>query len=321
MKLLITGGSGFIGTNFIEAIRNEVDEVINADITEPRIMEHNKFWHRCNILDEQSLRNLFNMIQPDLVLHLAAETKMPVSPAKDFYVANTQGTLNVAKLCAEMTCVQRVIFSSSMLVHAVGKSTTLDAKFSADSDYGKSKVEGEELVLALSDKLPSFCIVRPTSIWGEWFGEPYNNFFKLVTNRKYFSIKDASATKTFGYVGNIVKQCRDLLFCSHVAMHEKIFYLGDQEPLNVESWANAISTEAGLEIPRSYPKPFFQILALVGDAASKVNISFPMTTRRLRNMTTDHVIDVTEILSITPKEPFSLDDGIKRTLKWLRCGE
>ena len=317
MKLLITGGSGFIGTNFIEAIRNDVDEVINVDITEPKVTEHLKFWHRCNILDEQGLRNLFNTIQPDLVVHLAAETKMPESHPKDFYLVNTQGTLNIAKLCAEMACVKRVIFSSSMLVHAVGKRTSLDAKYSADTDYGKSKVEGERLVLELSERLPNFCIVRPTSIWGEWFGEPYNNFFKLITNRKYFSIKGASATKTFGYVGNTVKQYRDLLFCSHLAMHEKIFYLGDQEPLNVENWANAISTEAGLETPPSYPKLFFQILALVGDVANKANISFPMTTRRLKNMTTNHIVDVTEILNITPKEPFSLDDGIKRTLLWL----
>ena len=54
MKLIITGGSGFIGTNAVEHFSKHF-EVINIDHQKPQIEEHMKYWRNVELLDYHSL--------------------------------------------------------------------------------------------------------------------------------------------------------------------------------------------------------------------------------------------------------------------------
>jgi dTDP_gluc_dehyt: dTDP-glucose 4,6-dehydratase len=56
-KILITGGSGFIGTNLIEHLLKKTDaELLTFDINEPKIDSHNRFWKRVDIREYEELR-------------------------------------------------------------------------------------------------------------------------------------------------------------------------------------------------------------------------------------------------------------------------
>ncbi len=58
--------------------------------------------------------------------------------------------------------------------------------------------------------------------------------------------------------------------------------------------------------------------AYFGDLLKLFNITFPMTSFRLKNMTTDNIIDLSETYNIAPNPPYSRIDGIKATLQWLK---
>lgn len=55
-----------------------------------------------------------------------------------------------------------------------------------------------------------------------------------------------------------------------------------------------------------------------GDLLKIIGISFPMTSFRLKNMTTDNIIDLSATYKIAPNPPFTRIEGIKETLQWLK---
>jgi nucleoside-diphosphate-sugar epimerase len=58
MRILVTGGSGFIGTNYIELLLRTVqEEFINLDNRSPRNAAHSSFWQECDLLDARSSRS------------------------------------------------------------------------------------------------------------------------------------------------------------------------------------------------------------------------------------------------------------------------
>ena len=57
-------------------------------------------------------------------------------------------------------------------------------------------------------------IIRPTSIWGPWFGEPYDKFFHIVLKRMYFHMGEKACRKTYGYIDNVIYQIESILRAS-----------------------------------------------------------------------------------------------------------
>lgn len=203
-----------------------------------------------------------------------------------------------------------------MLVCHTGYYPKNQFDYAPNTLYGESKVETEKIVW---DNKPQcdWAIIRPTSIWGPWFGVPYRNFFDMVISRKYFHIGRKSCTKTYGYVGNAVYQIEQILFHETLNEDQKVFYIGDNPPTNIEIWANEIAAELNFDIKR-VPFWMLKIAAYFGDLLKLFNITFPMTSFRLKNMTTDNTIDLSETYKIAPNPPCSRIDGIKATLQWLK---
>lgn len=103
-KILITGGAGFIGSALIRHIINETDHIaINVDkltyagnLASLESVENNKryFFELADICDEKKINKLFNKYQPDLVMHLAAESHVDksIESPDDFLKTNIHGT-------------------------------------------------------------------------------------------------------------------------------------------------------------------------------------------------------------------------------------
>ena len=95
MKILITGGSGFIGTNLIEGLYGqEGTMLLNIDNTQPKIDEHRKVWQNVDIRSREKLKELVKTFSPDYVIHLAARTDLNGKTLED-YNANMQGVTNL----------------------------------------------------------------------------------------------------------------------------------------------------------------------------------------------------------------------------------
>src|SRR6516162_1861642 len=95
MKLLITGGSGFIGTNTIDVFSGNGVTILNYSLHPPLKPEHKQYWIQGDILDAGATKAAFQKFQPDHVLHLAARAECDEDTTVEAgYRVNTEGTQN-----------------------------------------------------------------------------------------------------------------------------------------------------------------------------------------------------------------------------------
>src|SRR4051812_37517592 len=91
--VIITGGSGFIGTNLVAHFVRAGWTVLNVDRLPPRNPSDHEYWRQCDLLDAAKLRASFKDFSPSLVLHMGARTDLDGRSLGD-YAANTAGVEN-----------------------------------------------------------------------------------------------------------------------------------------------------------------------------------------------------------------------------------
>ncbi|MFT3748930.1 MAG: NAD(P)-dependent oxidoreductase [Agriterribacter sp.] len=313
MKILVTGGSGFIGTNVVQYYLDKQINVVSIDKNPPRNRNHITNWVNIDLLNEEKTIAVIERIKPTHVIHLAARTDLNGDSPED-YAINTKGTFNLVTALSKITTVQKVIFASSMLVCRVGYIPTNDEDYCPSNTYGESKKQME--ILLRKAELPyEWIIIRPTSIWGPWFDTPYRDFFDKVYQRKYFNIKNKACTKTYGFVLNSAYQIDKLLNAK--TPQSAMYYIGDKPPINISIWADEIAGKLGNSKFISVPYYIFKFAALFGDLLKKAGINFPMTSFRLKNMTTNNILPLDNTYAVTGQPPYNRDKAIDITLKWL----
>lgn len=314
LKILITGASGFIGTNLVESLIQDKVQVLNVDIAKPMIESHVPYWKQADILDYKSLEDIITQFNPEVIVHLAAVTDLD-GKTLSYYRTNFEGTQNIIDIAAKLPLLRKVIYTSSMYVCQPGFIPSDYDTYKPHTLYGESKVKGEQLVKAIEDPKYSWIIIRPTSIWGPWFKIPYIDFFDVVYKGRYVNF-GKTCTKTYGYIGNAIFQLRKLI--SAEGVHKRTFYLGDRPAIPISDWANEISVEMGKGKVGSVPLALINIAAISGDLLSRLKIKFPMTSFRLTNMTTNNILPLDDIYQVAGEPPFTRLEGVCNTLMWLK---
>lgn len=315
MKIAVTGASGFIGTNLLEKFIADGHEVINIDFHKPKIEKRKKYWKNVDITDLKEFEKVLVDFQPDYVVHLAARTDLDGKKLED-YSANTVGVENLMNIIHQLPQLKKVIIASSKFVTKNGYQIKDQFDYCPHTVYGESKVQTEKIVWKNKPNC-DWCIIRPTSIWGPWFGVPYRNFFDLVMKRMYFHIGKIKCYKTYGYVGNSVIQIEKLLFADTKDEGNKVFYIGDEPAYEINEWADEIANELGYKIP-TMPVWFVKCLAKFGDFLSIFKIHFPMQSFRYANMTNDGTNDMSNTYKIVSEMPYTRLDGVKETIRWIK---
>jgi nucleoside-diphosphate-sugar epimerase len=315
--LLVTGGSGFIGTNLVERLLSERVAVINLDARPPRNEAHRAVWRRADLVDAEATLAVVRENSPAAVVHLAARTDLEGHGIED-YAANTEGTRNLVSALESLDHAPRLIVASTRMVCEIGYQPKGDNDYCPPNPYGESKVETEQIVRA-SGYRGNWVIVRPTSIWGPWFDMPYRDFFLAVHKGRYMHPRGARIRKSFGYVENTVEQILALLGADEDRVQGRLFYLADYEPIEVRDWADRIRRATGGHPIRSVPLGVLRMLARGGDLLKRAGWTEPpLTSFRLNNLLTDMIYDVEPLREIARELPVGPDDAVARTAEWLR---
>jgi len=318
MRVLVTGGSGFIGRHLVRALAQRGDEVISFDLQRPP--EGDVAQHLIgDVLDTGVLNQALQDLRPDAVVHLAARTDLDERAVLANYAANTDGVRNLIAAIQSTPTVRRAIFTSSQLVCRVGYVPTRDDEYSPDTMYGRSKVEGERIVRAAAGGGVEWCIVRPTTIWGPGMRDHYRRFLAMIQSGRYVHVGARPRYKSYGYVGNVVYQYAKLLEVDRGAIAGRTLYLADYEPISLRIWADAFQRELGAPPIRTIPEFVARGVARVGDVVNKLGWrEFPFNTFRLRNVLTEYVFDLESTASICGPLPYSMEEGVARTVAWMR---
>ncbi len=315
MKLLCTGGSGFIGSNLIRELLSSGVDLINIDIAEPKQEEHRKYWQHCNILDSNHLADIFEKFQPTHVVHLAARTVMAGKSLADFQ-DNTIGTANVLGAIKNTPSVSRVIITSSQHVRKPGSVLPQnDFDFIPHGLYGESKVITEKLTWEANLSC-CWTIIRPTTVWGPLNSVLPNGLWKVMRKGYYFHPRKDPVVRSYGYVKNVIWQVSKILDAPETMVNGKVYYVGE-EPIKQIEWINAFSnTLTGRDVLQ-VPKFIIYLLALTGDVLSSIGIKFPMDGPRFFNLTTSNPVPLSPVIDAFGTPPYSLDEGVSETVKWL----
>ena len=314
-KILITGGSGFIGTNLIQFLsKSDRYEIMSLDLVKPKIKTQTKYWTQIDLRRHDDVVSAVESFAPDYIIHLGARTDLNGTSLQD-YDANIGGVRNLLDAIEKVGSVKRAIFASSMYVCEPGYMPKDFEDYAPHTLYGESTMDTEKIIKAADPKY-TWSIIRPTSIWGPWFGEPYNRFFHIVLKRMYFHMGKRACKKTYGYVDNAIYQIMSILNADAEKVNRKVFYLGDYEPYDITEWANEIAKHAGIKIP-NIPYFCFKLAGWFGDFLKLFGISFPITSFRLHNMTTDNVHNLNPIKEIAPNLPVGREEGTVKTLEWI----
>ena len=133
MRVLVTGGAGFVGTNLIKRLMSDGHDVISIDNYHTGLESNHQFG--CKYL-KHDIRNLKEFPKVDIVYHMAAIARIQPSfkAPKDYFTSNANATLNLADWCAR---------NNIPLVYA-GSSSKHSGRFK--NPYTFSKDVGEDII-------------------------------------------------------------------------------------------------------------------------------------------------------------------------------
>ncbi len=317
VRLLITGGSGFIGTNVVEYYLSGGAEVVNFDIAPPKNPVHESYWKNVNLLDLESLRAEMDSFSPSHIIHLAAQTgTIDRRRTIEDYATNFRGVTNMLEVSKDIHSLERIIFTSSMGVCRIGYQPQSEIDYCPVTLYGKSKMLGEKVIRQAGTLPYSWVIVRPTGIWGPWFDTAYYALFKLIRSGLYVHPGGVNTNYLLGFVGNTVYQLDKLLQASRNEVHGKTFYLADYPSLNIREWTNLVQKVFGARRIHEIPMWTLKSMATIGDAVKLLGWEYPpLSSSRLKNMLTSFGFDLDPI--ITENQPYELEEAVQITVNWM----
>lgn len=167
MKVLVTGGSGFLGINLIRYLRTKgVDEIRVLDIADFDYPEQSDPWLKFLKGDVRDVAAVERSVEGcDVVVHCAAA--LPLYSEEDIYTTEVDGCRNVLAACRKFGC-DRMIQISSTAVYGVPKKHPI---YETDpivgvGPYGHAKIEAEEICRAAIKEGYCVSIIRPKSFIG-----------------------------------------------------------------------------------------------------------------------------------------------------------
>jgi GlcNAc-P-P-Und epimerase len=318
MKILITGGSGFIGTNLIAKLHSMSEHILlNLDISKPKDRAHLKYWKECDILIAAELNKQVEIFDPDAVIHLAARTDTDDGNLMEDYLVNTEGSQNILRAIKNNPNIGRVIMTSTQFVNQYNGVPKDDEDFAPHTVYGKSKVIMEQMTRQ-ANLACTWTLIRPTNIWGPWHLRYPQEFWKVLSRGLYFHPGKEPVVRSYGYVGNVVHQIISILLLSPEKVDKKVFYVGDS-PIDIYDWVNGFSLKQTGKKVRIIPRFAIRFLALLGDFLSLFKIKFPLTSSRYKSMTTSNAVQMQRSFDVLGIPPYNLDQGIDETITWMKA--
>ena len=317
MKITFIGGSGFVGTRLIDILKEDKKQeyqLRNIDLLNSHF--HPEITEIGDVRDQQCMDEKLN--DADCVVLLAAKHRDDVHPTSLYYETNVGGMEKTLK-AMEKNGVKRLVFYSSVAMYGLNKHNP-DENHPADpfNHYGKSKWQAEE-VLQEWYKTHSdwnINIVRPTVIFGERNRGNVYNLLKQISTGRFLMVGKGDNKKSMAYVGNIVAFTKFLI--DNKTEGYNVYNYIDKPDLSMNELVGHVSKVLNKHIPKIHFPLWlgmmggycFDLMAMI--SGKKLTIS----SVRVKKFCATTQFDATKVQKSGFKAPFTLAEGLKRTLEF-----
>jgi UDP-glucuronate 4-epimerase len=308
VKILVTGGAGFIGSHAASHLITEHHEVSVIDNFHTYYSPQRKkkqlervqatgpcYLYSQDLLNEEVCKDLFMRHSFDAVIHLAALPGVTYSIQQpDQYIdINLKATLNVLKWAGQ-TGVKHVIFASSSSVYGDQAGQPLSEDMASNkviSPYAASKVGAESLCHVYQNMYGfKLSILRFFTVYGPW-GRPdmaITTFIRKLLNGEVIDVFGEKSARDYTYIDDIVRGIDATL---HSSSEHGIFNLGSGRPVSMSTLLEHLKQH--FPHMRINEKPWRS-----GDV----------------KMTWADISRAKEVLGYKPAVSFA--DGLAQTIKW-----
>jgi UDP-glucuronate 4-epimerase len=315
MRILVTGGAGFIGSHLSERLLREghsltiVDDL--NDFYSPAVKRANLeavrragpvTFHQADICDEEKMFAIGREQKPEAIIHLAA--RAGVRPSLEnpllYEHVNVRGTTVLLEMARQIG-VPKFVFASSSSVYGVASRvpfTEDDPLNCPISPYAATKIAGEKICYTYSHlyNIRTVCL-RFFTVYGarQRPDLAIHKFTRLITEGKPIPVfGDGSSGRDYTYYTDTIEGVRAALFYD---CRFDIFNLGNSHPVDLNTLIRTLETSLGREA----------ILQRLPDQPGDVPITYSDISKAHR------------LLGYSPRVPFA--EGIDAFVAWFRRGE
>ena len=268
--VLVTGGSGFVGKNFVQTLLDKGLKVKSFDLVPSDLEHENLSIIEGNICDSDAVANAVKGV--DTVFHTAAiiELKGGKNVTKEYrdrsYMINVEGTKGLLK-ALQKAGGKRFIYTASNSVIIGGEplenaceETPYTKRF--NDLYTETKVVAEKWVLEQSGQNGVLtCAIRPSGIWGPGDQTVFRIFFEQVINGVPMTrVGNGKALLDNTYVHNLIHG--QILAAEHLieggTAPAQAYFINDGEPINMFDFAEPIIEACGSKI-HNFSVPYWLV--------------------------------------------------------------
>ena len=221
MKIIVTGGAGFIGSHLVDALLDldyEVAVIDNLSIGRiENISSHldnsNFNFHKADIVDYEKIQSYFKDV--DWVFHLAALADIvpSIENPTEYFKSNATGTFNVLQACRKYS-IKKIVYTASSSCYGMPDEypTNEMAEIRPQYPYALTKNLGEQLVMHWCQlyNLPAvslrfFNVYGPRARTSGTYGAVFGVFLaQKIANKPFTVVGDGNQTRDFTFVSDIV---------------------------------------------------------------------------------------------------------------------
>jgi nucleoside-diphosphate-sugar epimerase len=315
MNILVTGGSGFIGTRLVGELLEAGHQVaifdIAASATYPALCV------RGDVRDRQALTAA--AAGCEVIIHLAAEHRDDALSTALCEEVNVGGAENVVAAARAVAC-RRVIFTSSVAVYPLNApAATEEDQPRPYNRYGESKLAAEQVFLGWARGTPDAIMVtvRACVVFGEGNRGNVYNLLSQIHRKRFLMVGRGRNKKSMAYVGNI---SRFLASCLNYPQGTHLLNYADKPDLSMAELvglAERALPEGGSAGSIRVPYWAGIVAGHACDAlAALAGRQFPISAIRIRKFCAETTVSTRRLDQTGFVRPFALEEALVNTIRF-----